>query len=89
MHRITLMSKPDCKLCDSARRVIDLVIGRHVAALIEEVDITQDPELLEKYRNDVPVVLVDDIERFRHTIDPDKLALLFFDEPGERLVGLE
>jgi len=88
VHKITVMSKPGCHLCHVALDTVQKVIGRNVAVLIEEVDITQDLDLLEKYRNDIPVVLVDGVERFRHTVDPDKLAQLFMDEPGESLLGI-
>lgn len=75
-------------MCEAALKVVQIVVGQHVPALIEEVDITQDAELLEKYHDDIPVVLVDGVERFRHTVDPEKLAKLFFDDPGERLLGI-
>lgn len=88
MHKITVMSKPGCHLCEVALQIVQNVVGRNIPVLIEEVDITQDLDLLEKYREDIPVVLVDGVERFRHTVDPDKLALLFYDEPGEKLLGI-
>jgi glutaredoxin len=88
MHKITIMSKPGCHLCEAALRTVQGVVGAHIACLIEEIDITQDQELLEKYRNDLPVILVDGTERFRHTVDPDKLAKLFYDEPGTNLLGI-
>ena len=87
MHKITLMSKPGCHLCDDALVVIQKVVGAHVAVLIEEVDITQDLDLLEKYREAIPVVLVDGVEKFRHRVDPDALARMFYEEPGQRLLG--
>ena len=71
MHRISVMSKPGCHLCEVALGVVQNVVGAHVPALIEEVDITQDQELLEKYGDQIPVVLVDGVERFRYTVDPD------------------
>ena len=88
MHKITVMSKPGCHLCEDALTVVQNVVGRHVAVLIEEVDITQDQDLLEKYRDDIPVILVDGVERFRHSVDPDKLAALFYDEPGQKMLGI-
>ena len=88
MHKITIMSKPGCKLCKKPSNVVQHIIGSHVPAIIEEVDITKDQDLLEKYKNDIPVILVDDVERFRGAIDPDALARLFMDEPGERLLGI-
>jgi glutaredoxin len=87
MHKITVMSKPDCHLCEEALAVIQQVVGSHVAVLIEEVDITQDLNLLEKYHDEIPVVLIDGVEKFRLRVDPDKLARMFYDETGQRLLG--
>jgi glutaredoxin len=87
MHKITVMSKPDCHLCEEALAVIQRVVGAHVAVLIEEVDITQDLDLLEKYHDQIPVVLIDGVEQFRLRVDPDKLARMFYDETGQRLLG--
>ena len=88
MHKVTIMSKPNCKLCKHAVDVVQKVVGSRVPMLIEEIDITQNQDLLALYKNDVPVILVDGIERFRHTIDPDKLTTYFMDEPGENLLGI-
>ena len=87
MHRITVMSKPGCHLCEVALQTVQRVVGSHVPALIEEVDITQDLELLEKYRDDIPVVIIDGVERFRSHVDPDKLARLFYDDIQQKLLG--
>jgi hypothetical protein len=88
MHKITVMSKPGCHLCEVALQTVQKVVGANIPVLIEEIDITQNLDLLEKYRDDIPVVLVDGVERFRHTVDPDTLARLFYDEPGEKLLGI-
>jgi hypothetical protein len=88
MHKITLMIKPGDTACLAARRVIDLIVTPHVAALIEEVDVTQDAELQAEYGTDVPVVLVDDVVEFRRSIDPERLARLFYDDLGERFAGI-
>jgi hypothetical protein len=82
------MSRPGCHLCEIALETIQKVVASHVTCLIEEIDITQDLDLLEKYHDDIPVVLIDGIERFRHQVDPDKLAPFFNDELSQRLLGL-
>jgi glutaredoxin len=87
MHKITVMSKPGCHLCDEAIKVIQRVVGSHIPVIIDEEDITQDQDLLEKYHDDIPVVLVDGVEQFRHHVDPDELARLFYDEMGQALLG--
>lgn len=88
MHKISVMSKPGCHLCEAVMEVVQRVVGSRAAVLIEEVDITQDAELLEKYRNDIPVILIDNVERFRGEVDPDRLARYFYDEPGMGLTGI-
>lgn len=87
MHKITVMSKPGCHLCEVALQTVQRVVGSHVTALIEEVDITQDLDLLEKYRDAIPVVLIDGVERFRYSVDPDKLAQLFYGDIQQKLLG--
>ena len=87
LHKITILGKPDCHLCDVAAEVAQKVVGSNLAVIIEKVDITEDPDLLEKYKNDIPVILVDGVEKFRRGVDPAKLAQLFYDELPEKLVG--
>jgi hypothetical protein len=81
------MSKPGCHPCEEALEIVQRVVGSHVPALIEVVDITQDLDLLEKYRVHIPVVLVDGVEQFRLRVDPDKLARLFYDNLSQKILG--
>jgi len=57
-HNVTLMSKPGCHLCDDARTVIMRVVAE-VGAGFEELDITQDAKLHERFWEQIPVTLVD------------------------------
>ena len=88
MHTITLMSKPGCHLCEVALDTVQKVIGAHIPILIEEIDITQNQELLEKYRDDIPVILIDGVERFRHEVDPQALGQIFVHELGGSVLGV-
>jgi glutaredoxin len=72
IHRITLYSARGCHLCESARRVLDQVRGESPFEL-EEVDITDDSELERRYRELIPVVLVDGEQAFTHFVHPDGL----------------
>jgi hypothetical protein len=40
--------------------------------ILEEINIESDSELLRKYQYDIPVVLIDGVEAFRHRVDKDK-----------------
>jgi glutaredoxin len=72
IHKVTLYSARGCHLCESARRVLDQVGGESPFEL-EEVDITDDEELERRYRELIPVVLVDGEQAFTHFVHPDGL----------------
>ncbi len=57
---MTLLGKPGCHLCDDARTVVQRVLADHPTAAFDERSILDDPELLEKYVEEIPVVLIDD-----------------------------
>ena len=75
MHTVTIYSKPDCHLCERAKGVIALC-RRKADFALEEVDISQNSELFERYRNDVPVILLDGQEVARHFVREHKLLEL-------------
>jgi glutaredoxin len=71
-HRITLFHAADCHLCESARRVLTQVRAE-LPFEFEEVDITGDADLERRYRERIPVVLMDDEEAFTYFVHPDGL----------------
>ena len=75
MARITIYSKPGCHLCDRAKEVIERCRAK-VEFAIEVVDISQNPELLQRYRDDIPVILLDGNEIARHFVRERKLLEL-------------
>ena len=75
MHRIVIYSKPDCHLCERAKEVIARC-QQQVNFVLEEVDISQKPELFERYRNDIPIILLDGQEVARHVVRERKLLEL-------------
>lgn len=73
MLRVTLYSRPGCKLCEEARRKL-IVAAPEVT--IEEVDVDSDSRLRERYGWDIPVAVQGDRELFRHRFDPACLELI-------------
>jgi glutaredoxin len=71
-HAVTLVHAEGCHLCESARRVIEGVRSE-LAFELEEIDITGDDELEARYRERIPVVLVDGQEAFTYFVTPDGL----------------
>nr|WP_217499278.1 glutaredoxin family protein [Leifsonia sp. C5G2] len=74
---MTLIGKPGCHLCDDAREVVRSVIAElpagAPAVTVEERDILQEPDLHEKYVEDIPVVLVDGRMHTYWRVDPVRL----------------
>lgn len=68
---VTVYSRPGCHLCDDAKALIENA-GCSDRFTLEEINIESDPELLKKYKYDIPVVLIDGVEAFRHRVDAEK-----------------
>jgi glutaredoxin len=58
-HRVILYGKPGCHLCDIAHQLL-LGLQREFDVTIEEIDITREPALMERYREMIPVLVIDD-----------------------------
>jgi hypothetical protein len=56
--RVTLIGKPNCHLCDVARTVVETVCAE-VDEDFEELSVRDSPELMDRYGDYIPVVLVD------------------------------
>jgi glutaredoxin len=67
---VIIYSRPGCHLCDEAKEAIDRADCSDRYTL-EIVNIESDGELLRKYRYDIPVVLIEGVERFRHRVDTE------------------
>ena len=74
MKRVTLNTREGCHLCDVVRGTIDEV-GRRRRFALEVVDILGDPGAYEKYKHEVPVVLVEGVEVARHRMDRKTLEV--------------
>ena len=56
--RVTLYSRPGCHLCDEARTVIEAVCAE-LGESYEEISIVGDPDLEERFSDEIPVTFVD------------------------------
>lgn len=75
MTTLTLISKPDCHLCEVAREVVETVLadlpGDDVT--VEELSIADDAELYARWWEKIPVVLVDGQLHAHWRVSPDRL----------------
>ena len=80
--RVTLYSKPGCHLCDDARAVIERVCA-DLGESYDEISILDDPALLERYAEEIPVTLVDGKQHDFWRVSEERLrAALAGPEPG-------
>jgi hypothetical protein len=70
---VTLYGKPGCCLCDEAREAI-AAVRREREFVLEEVDVSLDPALHDRYGERIPVVAVDGEEAFELYLDAAALA---------------
>jgi glutaredoxin len=65
---VTLYTRRGCCLCDDAKAVLTAARGRaHFD--YKEVDIDSDPELVQRYNDEVPVIAIDGMKAFKHRVD--------------------
>jgi hypothetical protein len=60
--RLTIYSKPGCHLCDEMKSLVHRVLAQQSAGRevpVDEIDISTDAALLERYGLEIPVLLVD------------------------------
>jgi glutaredoxin len=69
---VTLYTKPDCSLCDSAAQALARVRER-VPFDLEVVDIEPDAGLRARYGERVPVVMLDGEPAFEYVVDEQEL----------------
>ncbi|MFC7726693.1 glutaredoxin family protein [Nocardioides sp. GCM10028917] len=70
--RITLYTRPGCHLCDDARVVVERVCA-DLGESFEEVDITTDDDLADRFGEDIPVTFVDGKQHDFWRVDENRL----------------
>ena len=81
---LTLIGKPGCHLCDDARTAINEVVTDFLARNPEveivriEKDINTDEALAEKYREEIPALLINGKMHNYWRIDSERLTRALF-----------
>ncbi|RKW71344.1 glutaredoxin family protein [Galactobacter caseinivorans] len=73
--RVQLLTKHGCHLCADARLVVAQVTQR-LGLSWEDVDTDAAPELAERYAEEIPVLMIDGVQRDFWRIDPARLERL-------------
>ena len=70
---VTLIGRDGCHLCDDARAIVLDVVSRHDGIAFCELSIDDDEDLANRYREEIPVVLIDNEVHNFWRIDADRL----------------
>ena|SRR4028119_517656 len=65
--QVMLYTRRGCHLCDEAKQAM-LAARCEGQYILQEIDIDLDPALVRRYGWDIPVVLIDGIETFKHRL---------------------
>ena len=68
LPEITIYSKPDCCLCERAKKQLKRLQKLHEFAL-REVNILEDPSAHEMFKNEIPVIFVNGKKAFKYRLD--------------------
>ena len=64
---VEILTKQNCYLCDLAKQVLDRVLPDYPASL-RVTDIETDPKLLQRYKEKIPVVMINGQESFVYNV---------------------
>ena len=70
--RIEIYSRPGCHLCDEAKAVIE-PFSQKFPLEIKVTNIDTDARLRAAYGTEIPVILINGTEAFRHRVDAQAL----------------
>jgi len=68
MHQVIVYSRQACCLCDRVKETL-VACQNEASYQWREVDIDLDPELRQKYNEEVPVVFIDGKKAFKYHMD--------------------
>ena len=72
---LLLLTRPGCHLCQAAREVLDRV-SADLGVPWQERSIADDPQLQERFAEEIPVLMIDGVQRDFWQIDEARLRRL-------------
>lgn len=78
--KVILYSRPGCHLCEEAKEAIRAAGCTEYT--LDEVNIESDPELLQRYKDDIPVITFNGVEAFRHRVTAEEFRRRILASPS-------
>jgi glutaredoxin len=80
---LTLYSRPGCHLCEEMKTVVQRATRAAAKPItIEEIDISTDPALEERYGLEIPVLLIDGRKAAKYRVTEEALTRLLRGRSG-------
>ena len=71
MIRVVVYSKPGCCLCDEVKEKLRRLQASY-AFNLREVNILEDPEAHERFKEEIPVVFINGKKAFKYRLDENQ-----------------
>jgi glutaredoxin len=84
MARLTIYSKPDCHLCHEMKTVVQRVLRGRTDIPLEEIDISSDPVLLDRYGLEIPVLMIDGKKVAKYRVSEAELTRMLDSRDNRR-----
>ncbi len=81
-HALTLLTRPECGLCDEMQLAIDTLRTSHTLPPLKLLDVDSDRELQRRYGLKIPVLLLDGEPVCSVRLDADALLRALGDRRG-------
>ena len=78
---LTIFSRPGCHLCEEMKGVVARV-ARRVPLSLDEIDISTDPALEERYGLEIPVLLVEGTMAAKFRVTEEELTRILHARAG-------
>lgn len=72
--RLTIYSRPGCHLCDEMKAVVRSAIAGNPDISLEEIDISTNRDLSERYGLEIPVLMVDGKKAAKYRVSRAELT---------------
>jgi thiol-disulfide isomerase/thioredoxin len=69
---LMIYSRPGCHLCDEMKATV-LRVAQDVGATLEEIDISRDPTLEQRYGLEIPVLMVNGVKAAKYRVTEAEL----------------
>jgi Glutaredoxin-like domain (DUF836) len=81
-HSLTLLTRPECGLCEDMLHEIEALRARQALPPITLIDVDSEPALQRRYGLKIPVLLLDAVPVCSGRLDPAELLRALRDRPG-------